>query len=439
MKRLLIMVFSLTLGLTGVGAFAQTEKEGHLVSLEGLLKEAQSNNWDIKAARFEWEAAKKRVPQASALPDPSAGYAFMGPMLETLTGPQKNVYSVEQMIPFPGKLYERRQAAYADVKGSEAKFHAIKKDVDLKVAETYYDLLAVDQSIILVEQILELLKDLERSSEAKYASKNIEQSEVIRIQSESSEALNRLLMLKQQKDTLQAFMRSLLNRDFSLEPATWPEPPLPKDVPSLEQFLSDGESARPELKIAQAGLEKADRMKDLARMDNAPDIKIGFQYTEIGNGTTHDPHDGRDAWMIPVTITIPLWQNRIGSEIQEARHNYHQAQAKLDQENNESGYVIKSAYYRFSTARQTLALYKNALVPQTEMVFHALQSGYEAGLKPITDLIISERDYLNTKIAYHLANAEALKAFDGLQRAVGRSILDFSQESYQQESGHVQE
>ena len=62
------------------------------VPLEGLLQEALANNRGLEAAREELQAARHRVPQSSALPDPMAGYAVMGPMLETPLGPPKHIY-----------------------------------------------------------------------------------------------------------------------------------------------------------------------------------------------------------------------------------------------------------------------------------------------------------------------------------------------------------
>ena len=80
------------------------------MALDELLKEAVAHNRGLEAAREELQAAKHRVPQSSALPDPTAGYAVMGPMLETPLGPQKDVYEFEQMIPFPGKLLREERS-----------------------------------------------------------------------------------------------------------------------------------------------------------------------------------------------------------------------------------------------------------------------------------------------------------------------------------------
>ena len=131
------------------------------VALDELLKEAVAHNRGLDAAREELQAAKHRVPQSSALPDPTAGYAVMGPMLETPLGPQKDVYEFEQMIPFPGKLLERRKIAVAEVDAASARLKQVERELVLNVSQTYYDLYAVDATIEAVEEIRDLLKKFE--------------------------------------------------------------------------------------------------------------------------------------------------------------------------------------------------------------------------------------------------------------------------------------
>src|SRR3989338_5942728 len=97
--------------------------------LASLTQEALNNNRDIKEASERLEATRHRIAQSSALPNPTAGTAVMGKDLETPLGPQKNIYEYEQMIPFPGKLVKKRQAATAEKDISEAQLNKVKRDV----------------------------------------------------------------------------------------------------------------------------------------------------------------------------------------------------------------------------------------------------------------------------------------------------------------------
>ena len=77
---------------------------GASVPLEKLIVEALEKNPQIKSAERRWLAAQARPAQVSALPDPMFSYARFGSSVETRVGPQENVFSLSQRIPFPGKL-----------------------------------------------------------------------------------------------------------------------------------------------------------------------------------------------------------------------------------------------------------------------------------------------------------------------------------------------
>ena len=126
--------------------------------------------------------------------------------------------------------------------------------------------------------------------------------------------------------------------------------------------------------------------------------------------------------MIPIKVTLPLWQNRIGSAIHEARRNLNASEARLEQEENEGEFEIKNAYFQWTAAKQTFDLYDNALIPQAELAFRSDQASYEAGKGDILNLIDSERTLLNARVARLQSLANVFKSFASLERSVGKSI-----------------
>lgn len=421
-----LIILLMTLSLYGsdetFSLYAEEVAKQPLVDLQTLLTEGLKNNRDIKAAYESFEAAKKRVPQASGLPDPTAGAAYMGRDLETPLGPQKNIYEFEQMIPFPGKLVEKRQMATADVKAVEAQLKQTGRDTILKISQTYHDLFAIDETITVVEETKELLKKVESIAGSRYASQGGSQRDVAKAQAEVSDTLQRLFILRQQRNTLAAMLNSLLNRPPNSMIESLSKTPIPSLPSTLDELLDLAKKNRPELQQASAMLKHEQHASTLAKYSNAPDFSVGLQYIDIGKGTTTNMDDGKDAWMIPIKVTIPIWQNRIGSEIQEARRNLNASEAKFEQSKNVTEYEVRDAYYRFTSSQQVVELYENALLPETELAFHSDQAGYEAGRVDILNFLDSERVYLNAKIAYYQAQADALKNYAALERAVGTNI-----------------
>lgn len=392
------------------------------MSLEVLLHEAQARNPELRAAKEAWRAAKLRVPQASALPDPTVGYAIMGPMLETRLGPQKNIFDAEQMVPFPGKLWKRHQMAAAEANAAKAQMEAAKRNIIVELSEVYYDLHATDATISTVEELHEILKRLESIAQARYGAQGGSQRDVAKAQAELSGTEETLLTMRQRRQSLAARLNALLDRDPHAPVGRTVKPKLPTVSATVEQLLDIAKQHRPELQEASAMVKRDRHANTLAKLEYIPDVSVGFQYNQIGAGMTTDPDDGRDAWMVPLKINIPLWQNRLIPAVLEARRNLKASQARAAQEENTAEYEVKDAYYRFTSAKQIVELYRNALIPEAELAFHSDQAGYEAGRTDVLNLIDSERVYLNARVAYYQALAEALKSYAALERALGTTL-----------------
>ncbi|MBI2094526.1 MAG: hypothetical protein HYT88_07410, partial [Candidatus Omnitrophica bacterium] len=89
LRGIVFLSFILVALLYCFEARAQEFSEQSPASLESFLQEALSHNSSLESSRHLQEAARHRIPQSWALPDPTAGYMVMGDMLETRLGPQE--------------------------------------------------------------------------------------------------------------------------------------------------------------------------------------------------------------------------------------------------------------------------------------------------------------------------------------------------------------
>ena len=396
------------------------------VALDPLIQEALARNASLQRAKHQWKAATHRIGQAWALPDPSVGFAVMGDDLMTPLGPQEQVYEAEQMVPFPLKLWERRKVAKAEAQATESLYRAAERDVVRDVSTVYYDLYAADASVRALEEILGVLRNLEQVVQSRYAGMGGSQRDVAKAQAEVSMVLERLFMLRQQRDSLAARLNALLNRDTNTPVGPLTQPGKPQLTYDLDQLLETAATARPELQEAASMLQRERHANRLAQLEYLPDLSVGFQHVGIGDGTTSDPDDGRDAWMIPLRFTVPLWQNRLIGGVREARRNLRASEAGLTDARKMAEFDIKDRYYRYAAATKVVELYENALIPEAQLAFQSDEAAYQAGKQDALNFLDSERVYLNAKVTYHQAFAESLKSYAELERAVGRPLTETS-------------
>lgn len=77
-----------------------------VLSLNEAVHTARERNLEIAAAKADWEAAKAKIPQTLSLDDPRIGLEY-----EQIPSGSRNpedgmkMYTFEQMIMFPGKIY----------------------------------------------------------------------------------------------------------------------------------------------------------------------------------------------------------------------------------------------------------------------------------------------------------------------------------------------
>jgi outer membrane protein TolC len=237
-------------------------------------------------------------------------------------------------------------------------------------------------------------------------------------------SLEKLYKLKQERESVAAMINSLLDQDpmTPIGKATLPEKPTLKL--SLIELVNLAVENRQEIKEAEAIVSKSSHNKRLAQLAYIPDLNVGFEYTWVKSGTTTDPMDGRDSWMFPLRFTVPIWQNRIIPEIQEAGEMLKANQAKLLSAKNAAFFEVKDAYYRYDAAMKVADLYEDAVIPQAQLALSADQAGYEANKSDFLNLLDSERVYLNAKLSKIQFFTEALKGYSDLVRATG---LDFEE------------
>ena len=377
------------------------------VSLPELTKLARQQNPEILSAKAEWLAATKRIWIDSSLPDP---------MVTLAPGDMEKKFEVSQEIPFPVKLAERRKMAQREAERARFRYLAVEREVVKRLTQAYYDLYFIDTSIAVIEEIKTLLKRFESVAQARYSNLSGAQRDVAKAQAEVSMSLERLYALKQQRESTAALINALLNRD-PMEPvakAVLPEKPVLKL--SLIELVNLAVTNRQEIQAAEAEVAKSGVARRLAKLAYLPDLNVGFEYTRSDK-------EG-NSWMIPIRFNVPLWQNRIIPEIQEAKQLEEARKADLLRAKNETFFEVKDSFYRFDSAMKIADLYELAVIPQAQLALKSDQAGYEASKTDFLNLLDSERIYFNAKLSHVQFTTEALKAYADLERATG---LDFEE------------
>ncbi len=401
-------------------------KGGDVIKLDELIQELRRANPDLGAARKRFEAALTRPAQEGALPDPritagwvSNGYPWPGSGLGS--EPTSNIgFQVAQEFPYPGKLALKNSMARKEA-DSEAKMYRAKElNLIAQLKDRFYELRFTYEAIDLLRRNQQLLQQLAKVANARYAAGKAMQQDVVKAEIEVSILDTRLIMLEQKKQTLSSEINSMLNRPVD-NPLGPPEPVA--DIPSLEPISSlqaIANQASPVLRSQQSLIDNRQLGVQAARKEYYPDFDVMSGYYNQGAM--------KPMWEFKVQVKIPLYywrKQRYGLE--EASLRLNEAQRTYRSIQQDLSYRIRDRYLKAEAARKLLDLYSKRIVPQSELALESSLTSYETGVVDFLTVLANFTTIREYQMSYYEQQSEYLKALAGLEELTASPAFEAKQ------------
>jgi outer membrane protein, heavy metal efflux system len=416
-------VVALVCLISGAAALhAEPQEIASSLTLDKVVAETLQNNPQIHAMRAKWEAMTERPVQERTLPNPMLTYSIMD-MVNGGNWPntQEKRVGVEQSFPWFGKLGLKGKVAEKEAKAMQREYEAMQREVISMVKESYYDLYAVQRSLAITRSEEDVLKQMQKVAETKYATGEVTQQDVLKAQAEVSMLKARILELEQQEAVLKAKLNQLLNRRANSPLGLAVTEPQRGFDTNAEQLFELAEKNRPEIKGARAQIQRNQYERDLMKKEFFPDYRLGVEYRNVGvdwSGFTRSD----DMLMFTIGIDLPIWQTKYRAGVREAEKMIESSQAGLEAVEKQISFDVQDAGFKLLTARRTFDLYKLSLIPQAEARFSASEAGYRTGKTDFLDLLESERFLLNARVMAAMAEGNVGMEAARLERAIGTDL-----------------
>lgn len=395
--------------------------------LEALIEEALQSNPEVLRAFADYQAALHRVPQLTAVPDPSLTATQFARTVETRVGSQQRMLALSQSIPGVGKRAAKGQLASKAAAVSDELYRATRAEVVLRVKHAYYDLGFLDRALSASQEDEALLEHFEEIARRRYAQGFGLQGDVLRLQAQITNAIHRRQQLLAQRVDLEAVLNAL--RDV---PADTPVADvLFADLPSLnldrESLVEIGRRERPEIRAAFLHIEEREKSMHLARIQHRPDFTVGLTWGNIrARGATAAemaiPGDGKDSYAFSFGLTLPLFRGKYDAGIREAAEQYAAARFAYRDSARKMESDVRAVSFRIETIARQLDLFERALVPQAEQALLSTESAYSNGTVEVTGLLDSQRALLDVQLGLARLQADYLKAVADLERTIGSGV-----------------
>jgi len=390
-----------------------------ITQLNELLQEALENNPHIKAAEQQWRAISQQATQVSSFADPIFTYTHWLSSVETRVGPMQNGFTLSQRFPFFGKLRFQGDMARQDNEVAEQAYLATRRDVIYKVKYGYFDLYWIDQSLLILDEYQRLLQSFQQVAARKYATGIGIQANILKARVEITSIERRRLNFMKLREGAAARLNALLGRSENESVGVINTMDTTLYTGSESELLQKAVTARQEINASKAFIRKAELGIRLAKRNYWPDITISAAYTTIPSGRTTATDNGKDAWSIQAGINLPIWFGKRKAAVREAKASRKASRMSYENLKNEVLAEIRDLYARLKASEQTVKLYRNNLIPDSERALQSALSSYQTGNLDFLTLLDSERMLLQFRLAYVKELANYRQQTAGLERAVG--------------------
>jgi outer membrane protein, heavy metal efflux system len=352
------------------------------IQLDRLVAEALAANPDLLAAQQALTAARERVPQARALPDPMLSVNYTNDGWSPSLGRQEMTtlaFMASQDLPFPGKRGLKGEIASRAADQIEQQLARARLRVAADVKRAYYGLVLARELQTLTAERRETWRETENVVRTRYAVGQGAQQDVLRVQVELTRVEQSEAEQAAEADVRLAELNRLLARppDSPIETSGKLDlRPLDKPVPEV---VEQARAASPELASARLAVERGRLVLALAHKDYKPDFALQAAYMNRGALAP--------MWQAGLGVTLPLQRKRRAAAVAEAKALTEGSQRLAESVDLQLRYRTQERFTRLKSAEKIIALYDKGIVPQDRMSVEAALANYQTGRVPFVTVL----------------------------------------------------
>ena len=412
MKKILLLVILMVSPLFGEG----NEK------IFEMQNSALSYNPKLQAMERETLMMKSRIDWSTSLEDPKLKFGVNNLPVGSYSFTKEDMTSKEigitQMIPV-NKLGIKRNIAEKEYEKSLLRFRKEKVDTLHELRMNIYELIYIRSSIVILEDIKKQIKLLIEREVAASKTGAGTLANVLKSDIEYNMAEEELINLVQQEKELTQKINYLsgMQTDIDLK-----ELPVPGFVnPAADDLKNEILTSNPELKIIKADMEISMEEVHLKQMEYVPDIEVGFSYMQRDNGRDVKRDDMVSGM---VTLNIPVWFWEKNSPMIDEMKTKNTAVDSLykDRANDLAARadIIISQLTRW---HDLYKLYKERLIPQTELTLETNLARYRTGSVEFMPVIDNIRMLLRYRKDQNMALKEYYTVYSELNALKGVEVV----------------
>lgn len=384
------------------------------LTAEAFTEVVLAHNASLEAMRQSVLAAVARVDPAGKLDDPVLSVSAAPRTLGAAGGPNGDV-EVSQSLPWWGMLDARKEAARAEAEATTQNLSALRLRLAALARGAFADWVYIQHALEINRANQSLLTELRNVARIRYMTGQAPQADVLQADVERAMLKQQRLEWERERVVVQARMNALLDR----APQTaLPEPsPLSEAITlPAEEILAERALGHPRLEELAAQQRAAEARQTLAEKERYPKFGVSTGYNNMWSDPDLRP-------MVGLSFTVPLDQSKYRAQIDAARAQVRRTASTLEDERASLLADLSVAYAMARESAQSIALYRDELVPLAHSTLEVARSEYGTGRGDFLNVLTAERQKLDTELGLARTQSEYYRALADLDRVSGGGLL----------------
>ena len=400
-----------------------------------IYRIAQGSDAQYAAARATWSAGQERLPQglAGLLPSASVSantqnndreFRSRDPATASTNSRFNSnsiAVSVSQPLYRPQNLTAYGQAK-TQVTQADAVFAQASQDLQLRVAQAYFDVLLAQDTVAFAQAQLTAiglqLEQAKRNFEvgtATITDTHEAQSRYDLTVSLEITARNDLEIRKRQLELVigrPAPGLAPLGKRFGLRP---PEG-------NMDRWVAEAGENNPQVRISRAGLEFATQEIERNRAAHRPTLDAFATYSDAGSGFGTVGVSGNDTTqrIVGLQLAVPIYQGGlVNSRVREAIANEDRARQDLENARRTAELVARQTFLGVNTGVAQVKALEAALV-SSQSLLDSTRLGQEVGVRTQIDVLNAQQQLSQTRRDLAQAKYNYILALLRLKSAAGQ-------------------
>ncbi|WP_344927649.1 TolC family protein [Aquimarina addita] len=367
----------------------------HSQTLADYINEAEQNNPELKAKKYEYEASLEKAEEVRSYENTSFGAGYFISEAETRTGAQKAMFSANQAIPWFGTLKARKNKEISTSEIYKNELDVLSRKIALGVKQKYYELYGYRAKEKILKEQKQLIENYKEILLSEVSNNKTSAVDVLKIEIALNELDNTIEILKGTMLNTETGFNTILDRDGFEDLIVPDNLIIPDEEPTM---VIDDILYHPELLKYDTLDEMMNAQKKVNTKERMPGLSIGLDYVIVEErpDLTFDDN-GKDIIMPKVSVSIPLFSRKYTSRDKQFELQQESYVLQRESAQNELGETLEKAINNRITARINFdTQLKNKI--QAKQAEEIALSGYQTGQAAFGDLLEIQKMLLDFEI-----------------------------------------